>query len=79
MSSFERPQSTRSRVTQKWISTVEQGKSRAWIGQVLRLASFLEISLVGSLSSDPYSASETSNKHVNHARDIRRAVARCPH
>lgn len=32
-------------VTQKWISAVEQGKSRAWIDKVLELSYFLGVQL----------------------------------
>ena len=32
-------------VTQKWISEVEQGKSRAWIDKVLELSYFLGVQL----------------------------------
>ena len=30
-------------VTQAWVSRVERGQQKAWIGQVLRLAAWLEI------------------------------------
>lgn len=36
-------------VSQAWVSRVEQGKQRAWVGNVLRLASFLDIELQGRL------------------------------
>lgn len=32
-------------VTQAWISRVENGRERAWIGQILRLAACLELDL----------------------------------
>jgi transcriptional regulator with XRE-family HTH domain len=32
-------------VTQKWISSIEQGKSRAWIDKVLELSYFLGVQL----------------------------------
>lgn len=32
-------------VTQAWVSRVEQGKQRAWIGQVLRLMAYLGIAI----------------------------------
>lgn len=38
-------------VTQAWISKVERGQSKAWIGNVLRLAAFLDITLVGEIGS----------------------------
>jgi ribosome-binding protein aMBF1 (putative translation factor) len=39
-------------VTQAWISRVERGNQKCWIGQVLRLASFLDVNLIGELKSD---------------------------
>jgi transcriptional regulator with XRE-family HTH domain len=36
------------RVTQAWVSRVERGSQKAWIGQVLRLAAFLDVQLWGS-------------------------------
>lgn len=39
-------------VTQAWISRVERGNQKCWIGQVLRLASFLDVGLVGELTTD---------------------------
>ncbi len=38
-------------VTQKWISSIEQGKSRAWIDKVLELAYFLGVQLYTTSSS----------------------------
>ncbi len=35
-------------VTQKWISAVEQGKSRAWIDKVLELTYFLGVQITAS-------------------------------
>lgn len=39
-------------VTQKWISNVEQGKSRAWIDKVLELAHFLDVQVLAIESSE---------------------------
>lgn len=36
-------------VTQAWISRVERGQQKAWIGQVLRLATCLGVELTGSI------------------------------
>lgn len=36
-------------VTQAWISRVERGQQKAWVGQVLRLATHLGIRLQGAL------------------------------
>jgi len=36
-------------VTQAWISRVERGQQKAWIGQVLRLVTWLDIELKGTL------------------------------
>jgi transcriptional regulator with XRE-family HTH domain len=41
-------------VTQAWISRVERGNQKCWIGQVLRLAAFLDVNLVGELTADTY-------------------------
>jgi transcriptional regulator with XRE-family HTH domain len=45
----QREVATQLGVTQAWISKVERGQQKAWIGQVLRLVSWLEIDLVGRL------------------------------
>ena len=37
-------------VTQAWISRVERGNQKCWIGKVLRLAAFLDVGLVGEVS-----------------------------
>ena len=39
-------------VTQAWISRVERGNQKCWIGQVLRLAAFLDVNLVGELPTE---------------------------
>lgn len=39
-------------VTQKWISAIEQGKSRAWIDKVLDLSYFLGVQLYATETSD---------------------------
>ena len=39
-------------VTQAWISRVERGNQKCWIGQVLRLATFLNVDLVGEVTPD---------------------------
>ena len=39
-------------VTQAWISKVEQGKQRAWVGQVLRLMAWLGIDLTCAIRED---------------------------
>lgn len=36
-------------VTQAWISRVERGQQKAWIGQVFRLAVFLDLHLTGEI------------------------------
>jgi transcriptional regulator with XRE-family HTH domain len=36
-------------VTQAWVSRVERGQQKAWIGQVLRLATWLGIEIIGTL------------------------------
>jgi transcriptional regulator with XRE-family HTH domain len=40
------------KVTQAWVSRVERGSQKAWIGQVLRLAAFLDVQFWGSPDSD---------------------------
>lgn len=39
-------------VTQAWVSRVEQGKQRAWVGQVLRLMAYLGIALECTIQDD---------------------------
>ena len=46
-------------VTQAWISRVERGSQKCWIGQVLRLAAFLGVDLVGEVSP-----SKKSGPHI---------------
>ncbi len=36
-------------VSQPWVAEVEQGKQRAWVGQVLRLMAYLGIVLEGTI------------------------------
>lgn len=38
-------------VTQKWISAIEQGKSRAWIDKVLELSYFLGVQIHATTAS----------------------------
>lgn len=38
-------------VTQKWISAIEQGKSRAWIDKVLELSYFLGVQIQATTTS----------------------------
>lgn len=53
-------------VSQAWVSEVEQGKQRAWIGQVLRLMAFLEIALTCTLKGDaPGAVLSDAGKHPN--------------
>ena len=39
-------------VTQAWVSRVERGQQKAWIGQVLRLAAWLELTITGKISEE---------------------------
>ncbi|MEI6351300.1 MAG: helix-turn-helix domain-containing protein [Verrucomicrobiota bacterium] len=39
-------------VTQAWVSRVERGQQKAWIGQVLRLATWLDLEITGRLPDD---------------------------
>ncbi|MDA1067680.1 MAG: helix-turn-helix transcriptional regulator [Verrucomicrobia bacterium] len=50
-------------VTQAWISRVERGNQKCWIGQVLRLASFLDVNLVGELSTDDKSETQAQGEY----------------
>ena len=52
-------------VTQAWISRVERGNQKCWIGQVLRLASFLDLSLVGELTMDDKSETHVQGDYPN--------------
>jgi len=49
----QREAAARLGVTQKWISNVEQGKSRAWIDKVLELAHFLGVRVFTEDDSEP--------------------------
>ena len=53
-------------VTQKWISFVEQGKSRAWIDKVLELAYFLEVRIYATEES-PESKTDEPVSNINEA------------
>ena len=44
-------------VSQAWISRVELGQQKSWLGQVLRLASFLDIELSGRVETEGASRS----------------------
>lgn len=51
-------------VTQAWISRVEKGRERAWVGQILRLAVYLELELFARVPEEekpraPAPASQT--------------------
>jgi HTH-type transcriptional regulator/antitoxin HipB len=48
-------------VTQKWISSIEQGKSRAWIDKVLELSYFLGVQLY---------AKDANEIPTNHAANV---------
>lgn len=52
-------------MTQAWVSRVEQGKQRAWLGQVLRLMAYLGIVLNCTIQADS-SATRASLRHANH-------------
>lgn len=52
-------------VSQAWISRIELGQQKAWIGQVLRLASFLGIELSARIHTEgtPTPASRTASDY----------------
>ena len=50
-------------VTQAWVSRVERGQQKSWIGQVLRLAAWLEINISGNLAHEQ--TSKKSSRHAN--------------
>lgn len=52
-------------VTQAWISRVEQGYQKTWMGQVFRLAAYLGVELTAA-----YAPSDGASESVkDHARD----------
>lgn len=54
-------------MTQAWVSRVEQGKQRAWVGQVLRLMAYLGIVLNCTIQDDDsvVVASRKADAHLN--------------
>ena len=52
-------------VTQAWISRVERGNQKCWIGQVLRLATFLDLNLVGELTMDDKKETQVQGDYPN--------------
>jgi HTH-type transcriptional regulator/antitoxin HipB len=52
-------------VTQKWISEVEQGKSRAWIDKVLELSYFLGIQLYATESGNSTDVQTTDEPSID--------------
>ena len=38
--------------SQAWVSRVESGQQKSWLGQVLRLASFLGVELIGRIETE---------------------------
>jgi y4mF family transcriptional regulator len=50
-------------VSQAWVSRVEQGKQRAWIGQVLRLMVYLGITLDCTIQDDVVGTSRSAGAH----------------
>ena len=47
-------------VTQAWISRVEGGQQKAWIGQVLRLAAWLDLEIIGRPKEEDCTLQEDS-------------------
>ena len=58
-------------VTQSWISHVESGQQKAWIGPILRLASWLGIEITGTISESPR---EKDVRNAAHHPDINEIV-----
>ena len=52
-------------VTQKWISEVEQGKSRAWIDKVLELSYFLGVQLYATGSGNLIDDQDTDEPSID--------------
>lgn len=50
-------------VTQAWISRVERGNQKCWIGKVFRLAAFLDVDLVGEVSPGKRSEAHTAGDY----------------
>jgi transcriptional regulator with XRE-family HTH domain len=55
-------------VTQSWVSHVESGNQKAWVGQILRLATWLGIEITGTLSD--ISSKKRSRRDVSQHPDI---------
>lgn len=59
-------------VTQAWVSKVERGQQKAWIGQVFRLALFLDIRLSGEIAppaAQPVTRSTADYPDLDHLLD----------
>lgn len=52
-------------VTQKWISAIEQGKSRAWIDKVLELSYFLGVQLYATETDDSTANTATDEPSID--------------
>jgi|GEM_PF-1224432 len=61
----QREVATQLGVTQKWISAIEQGKSRAWIDKVLELSYFLGVQIHATTASARSSTSSSNSPGID--------------
>lgn len=57
-------------VTQSWISNVETGQEKAWIGQILRLATWLGIEITGTLATPGVTEAGSENPNYPNIDDL---------
>lgn len=61
-------------VTQAWLSRVEQGYQKTWIGQVFRLAVYLGIELTAQTSASKKAPSESATPATEDYPDINKLI-----
>lgn len=61
----QREVATQLGVTQKWISAIEQGKSRAWIDKVLELSYFLGVRIHATATSVKPASTESDTPSID--------------
>jgi ribosome-binding protein aMBF1 (putative translation factor) len=61
-------------VTQAWLSRVEQGHQKAWIGQVFRLSVYIGIELTAQTPASKDASSEPKNSPAEDYPDINQLI-----
>ncbi|MCC5790410.1 MAG: helix-turn-helix domain-containing protein [Opitutales bacterium] len=61
-------------VTQAWLSRVERGHQKTWIGQVFRLAVYLGIELTAQTPASKDASSESKNSPAGDYPDINQLI-----